>query len=1166
MIPRYRGQSGRVMDLEQTPMRPIARLLVANRGEIAIRVMRAATELGLTTISIYSQEDRLAPHRFKADESYRVGEGKGPVHAYLDIEDILRIARATAADAIHPGYGFLSENPDFAAACARDGIVFVGPSADVMRRLGNKVEARAVASAAGVAVMPATGALDEDPATWTAAADAIGFPLMLKASWGGGGRGMRVIEQSGDLHANVAAGRREAQAAFGNPEVFLEKLVRRALHIEVQILGDRFGTVVHLFERDCSMQRRHQKVVERAPAPSLSDAERAALAEAGLRVARAVGYAGAGTVEFLLDVETRQFYFIEVNPRIQVEHTVTEVVTGIDLVKAQLLVAQGARIGEHPELPAQAAIALNGHALQCRITTENPLDGFRPDYGEISAYRSATGFGIRLDGGNGFAGAVITPFYDSLLEKVTAWGRSPQEAISRMHRALREFRVRGVATNLVFLEALLEHPRFASAAYTTRFIDETPELFDFAPPRDRATRLLGFLADTIVNGNAELRGRSIPARVDEPRVPALAAPIGPGLRDRLRELGPDGFARWVRNHDRVLITDTTFRDAHQSLLATRVRSRDLIDVADAYARGLGSLFSLECWGGATFDVAMRFLKEDPWERLAAMRERMPNIPLQVLVRGANGVGYTNYPDNVVRFFIAQSAAAGIDVFRVFDSLNWIENMRVTIEAIRESGAVCEAAICYTGDLLDPSRPKYDLQYYVEQAKELEAMGAHIIAIKDMGGLCRPLAARRLFAALRGEVGAPLHFHTHDTSGNGVASVLAAIEGGADAVDVAMDAMSGLTSQPSFGAVLEALKNTPQDTGLDGDTVRRISHYWEDVRLLYAPFESDMRAGTSDVYVNEIPGGQYTNLREQARSLGIAHRWSEITATYAQVNQLFGDIVKVTPTSKAVGDMALAMVTGGITAADVADPARDVTFPESVVEFFRGDIGQPRGGFPEALQRKVLAGKPARTGRPGATLPEADLEARRAQAASATSREIDDRDLASYLMYPRVFVDFAAHVAKFGDTSVLPTSVFWYGMTIGQELSVTIEAGKTLVIRFAAVSEADAQGFRTVFFDLNGQPRTIRVKDNSAREEAGRVAVRAEDGNPRHVGAPIPGLVSKVFAEPGKPIQRGESLFTIEAMKMETVVQAERPGIVESLAVAPGAQVSAGDLVLTLALA
>jgi pyruvate carboxylase len=1151
------------MESAAAPVGPIRRLLVANRGEIAIRVMRAATELGLTTISIYSQEDRLAPHRFKADESYRVGEGKGPVHAYLDIEDVLRIARATHADAIHPGYGFLSENPDFAAACARDGIIFVGPSADVMRRLGNKVEARAVASAADVPVMPATGALPEDPQTWAAAADAIGFPVMLKASWGGGGRGMRVVESAADLRVNVEAGRREAQAAFGNPEVFLEKLVRRALHIEVQILGDHGGTVVHLFERDCSMQRRHQKVVERAPAPSLSDEERAGLAAAALRVARAVGYVGAGTVEFLLDVETRAFYFIEVNPRIQVEHTVTEVVTGIDLVKAQLLVAQGARIGEHPELPAQADITLRGHALQCRITTENPLDGFRPDYGEITAYRSATGFGIRLDGGNGFAGAVITPFYDSLLEKVTAWGRTPAESISRMHRALREFRVRGVATNLVFLEALLEDPRFATADYTTRFIDSTPELFDFTPPRDRASRLLAFLADTIVNGNAEVRGRAIPAHVDEPRVPHIDAPIAPGLRVRLLTMGPSAFARWMREREGVLVTDTTFRDAHQSLLATRVRSRDLVDIADAYARGLGGLFSLECWGGATFDVAMRFLKEDPWDRLRELRARVPNIPLQVLVRGANGVGYTNYPDNVVRFFIEQAAAAGIDVFRVFDSLNWIENMKVSIEAILESGTVCEAAICYTGDLLDPSRPKYDLAYYVDLAKTLEQLGVHIIAIKDMGGLCRPLAARRLFAALREAVSTPLHFHTHDTSGNGVASVLAAIESGADAVDVAMDAMSGLTSQPSFGAILEALRNTPLDTGLDGDVVRRISSYWEDVRLLYAPFESDMRAGTSDVYVNEIPGGQYTNLREQARSLGIAHRWNEITSTYAQVNALFGDIVKVTPTSKCVGDMALSMVTGGITAADVADPARDVTFPESVVEFFRGDIGQPRGGFPAELQRKILGGKPASTDRPGANLAPADLEAQRAAAAAATSSEIDDRALASYLMYPRVFVDFAAHVAKYGDTSVLPTSVFWYGMAIGQELSITIEAGKTLVIRLAAVSEP-LDGVRTVFFDLNGQPRTIRIEDRAAPAGSSHAAAKAEDGNPLHVGAPIPGLVSKIFAEPGKPVTRGESLFTIEAMKMETVVQAERTGVVESLVVAPGMQVAAGDLIVKLA--
>ncbi|HEY0886157.1 MAG TPA: pyruvate carboxylase, partial [Ramlibacter sp.] len=971
---------------------------------------------------VYSREDRLALHRFKADESYQIGEGKGPIEAYLDIGAIIAVAKQTGADAIHPGYGFLSENPAFADACRDAGIAFVGPSSDSMRLLGNKVAARALAVSAGVPVMPATGALPDDMAEVTRLAGEIGFPLMLKASWGGGGRGMRVIETAADLPDMVAAARREAQAAFGNGEVYLEKLVRRARHVEVQVLGDAHGNLVHLFERDCSVQRRNQKVVERAPAVYLTADARAGLCEAALKLAKAAAYRNAGTVEFLMDADTGAFYFIEVNPRIQVEHTITEVVTGIDIVKAQIRIAAGATIGGADSgVPAQADIRLSGHAIQCRLTTEDPDNNFIPDYGRITAYRGANGFGIRLDGGTAFSGALITRHYDSLLEKVIAWAPTPDEAIARMDRALREFRIRGVATNLAFLEALIAHPQFRAATYTTRFIDTTPELFQQEPRRDRATKLLTFLADVMVNGNPELKDKRAP-RPAEPKPPGVCAdaPPPPGLKQRLDLDGAAAVAAWLRAQSKVLVTDTSFRDAHQSLLATRVRTHDLAAVAPAYARMLPQLFSVECWGGATFDVAMRFLKEDPWARLERLRAAMPNLLLQMLLRASNAVGYANYPDNVVRHFVRQAAAGGVDVFRVFDSLNWVDNMRVAIDAVRETGAICEAAICYTGDLLDPRRPKYDLAYYVALAKELEAAGAHILGIKDMAGLCKPAAAGLLVRTLKEEVGLPIHFHTHDTSGASAASVLAAVEAGVDVVDAAMDSLSGLTSQPPLGSIVAALKHTPRDTGLDDRAVTELAHYWEQVRRCYAPFESDVRAGSSEVYRHEMPGGQYTNLREQARSLGVEEHWDRVVEAYATVNRMFGDIVKVTPTSKVVGDMALMMVTGGLSEADVLDPAKEIAFPESVVQLMRGELGQPPGGFPEALQRKVLKGEAPLSGRPGALMPPADLEAVRAEAARKVGHALDDRQLASCLMYPKVFADFAQHRRTFGDVGVLPT--------------------------------------------------------------------------------------------------------------------------------------------------
>ncbi|MBU1237010.1 MAG: pyruvate carboxylase [Gammaproteobacteria bacterium] len=1146
----------------------IRSLLVANRSEIAIRVMRAASELGIRTVGIYANEDRLALHRAKADESYLVGEGKKPIQAYLDIDDIIRVAKQARVDAIHPGYGFLSENPDFAEACANAGILFIGPKPKVMRELGNKVAARALAERVGVPVVPATGALPTDMDTCRKLAANIGYPLMLKASWGGGGRGMRAINNEAELAPAVEVARREAAAAFGNDEVYLEKMVVHARHVEVQVLGDTHGNLVHLFERDCSVQRRNQKVIERAPAPYLTSEQRDALCQSALKLARGVDYTHAGTVEFLMDADSGNFYFIEVNPRIQVEHTVTEEVTGIDIVKAQIRVTEGARIGEPDSyVPVQANILLHGHALQCRITTEDPEKNFTPDYGKLTAYRSAAGAGIRLDAGTAYTGAVITPFYDSLLVKVTARGHDPEEAIRRMNRALREFRVRGVASNLAFLENIILHPTFRSGECTTRFIDTTPELFTYKKHRDRATRLLRFIGDVDVNGNPEMKGRPLPQR-------PLASPILPdcekvsrgdtppeGSRDRFKALGAQKFAAWMREQPQVLVTDTTMRDAHQSLFATRMRTADMAAIAPHYAQLLPELFSLECWGGATFDVAMRFLKEDPWDRLAKLREAAPNILLQMLLRASNAVGYTNYADNVVRYFVKQAAASGIDVFRVFDSLNWVENMRVAMDAVIENGAICEAAICYTGDLFDASRPKYNLKYYVDMAKQLEKAGAHIIGIKDMAGVCRPLAARALVKALREEVGLPVHFHTHDTSGGSVASVLAAIEAGVDAVDAAMDSMSGLTSQPSMGAILAALENTPRAPGVTHGDIQPFTRYWEGVRHYYAPFEADIRAGTSDVYRHEMPGGQYTNLREQARSMGLDTRWPEVAQAYADVNKLFGDIVKVTPSSKVVGDMALFMVANELTPEDVADPDKEVSFPDSVVSMFRGEMGYPAGGFPPALQKKILKDKAPIEGRVGAHMPDVDLAAARLDAEKAAGRQVDDNDLASYLMYPKVFADYAEHHRHYGNVSVLPTPVFFYGLHEREEVAVDIDKGKMLLIQLTGRQDDDGEGIAHLFFELNGQPRPMHVA--KAGLVARKAHPKAEDGNPNHVAAPMPGAVATVSVKPGQKVSRGSPLLSIEAMKMETAVTAERDATVAKVLVAPGDRVEPKDLLIEL---
>ncbi|MBB3149321.1 pyruvate carboxylase [Phyllobacterium trifolii] len=1148
---------------------PIKKILVANRSEIAIRVFRAANELGMKTVAIWAEEDKLALHRFKADESYQVGRGPhlakdmGPIESYLSIEEIIRVAKLSGADAIHPGYGLLSESPEFADACAEAGIIFIGPKPETMRRLGNKVAARNLAIEIGVPVVPATEPLPDDMEAVKAMAEQIGYPVMLKASWGGGGRGMRAIFSVDDLAREVTEGKREAKAAFGKDEVYLEKLVQRARHVEVQILGDTHGNAVHLFERDCSIQRRNQKVVERAPAPYLTDSQRKEICDYGLKIAKETSYIGAGTIEFLMDADTNEFYFIEVNPRIQVEHTVTEEVTGIDIVKAQIRILEGAAIGT-PEsgVPAQKDIKLNGHALQCRITTEDPEQNFIPDYGRITAYRGATGFGIRLDGGTAYSGAVITRFYDPLLEKITAWSPTAEETIHRMHRALREFRIRGVATNLTFLEAIITHPKFLDNSYTTKFIDTTPELFEQVKRQDRATKLLTYLADVTVNGHPETKGRAAPSKdAALPRVPFVETPIPDGTKQLLDQLGPQKFAEWMRNEKRVLFTDTTMRDGHQSLLATRMRTYDIARVAGTYARALPQLFSLECWGGATFDVAMRFLTEDPWERLAEIREGAPNILLQMLLRGANGVGYKSYPDNVVKYFVSQAAKGGVDVFRVFDSLNWVENMRVTMDAVVEENKLCEAAICYTGDILNSARPKYDLKYYVDLAQQVEKAGAHVIALKDMAGLLKPNAAKVLFKALREATDLPLHFHTHDTSGVAAATVLAAVDAGVDVVDAAMDALSGNTSQPCLGSIVEALKGTERDPGLDPEWIRRISFYWEAVRTQYAAFESDLKGPASEVYLHEMPGGQFTNLKEQARSLGLETRWHEVAQTYADVNQMFGDIVKVTPSSKVVGDMALMMVSQDLSVADVENPDKDIAFPDSVVSMMRGDLGQPPKGWPKDIQKKILKGEKPFTERPGALLEPANLNAERKEIETKLERKISDQEFASYLMYPKVFTDFAVTHNTYGPTSVLPTHVYFYGLAQEEEVFLDIERGKTLVVRNQAVGEPDDKGMCTVFFEMNGQPRRVKVPDRTRAGSGAGVRRKAELGNDKQVGAPMPGIISTVGIASGQKVNAGDVLLSIEAMKMETALRAERDGIVVEVHVRAGDQIDAKDLLV-----
>ena len=1146
-------------------MASIHKLLAANRSEIATRIFRSAHELKIRTVALYSHEDRFALHRFKADEAYQIGKAGEPIRSYLDIDGIVRLCLENGIDAVHPGYGFLSENAEFAKALAAAGITFVGPSVRALELLGDKVAARSIAKKVGVPILEgsahAVASLDEAIAT----AKSMGYPIMLKASKGGGGRGMRVVESESELAPNLEQAQRESKNAFGSDEVFLEKLVGKARHLEVQILGDQHGNIIHLHERDCSVQRRHQKVVEIAPAPNLTKKTASELHEAAIAIAKEVGYYCAGTVEFLLDTETNKFYFIEVNPRIQVEHTVTEEVTGIDLVRAQILVSCGEKLGDDSlGLPLQKDVQVVGTALQCRVTTEDPTNQFRPDYGRITHYRSAGGMGIRLDAGSAFSGAVVNPFYDSLLVKVTARGRNLGEAAGRMERCLQEFRIRGVKTNIPFLISLITHKTFLAGNATTRMIDKTPELFTLQRRRDRATRLLSFIAETLVNGNKLIGNQNQIIRREPALLPKLdiTQPMPESYRNQFLKLGAKKFCDSIRGSKELLLTDTTMRDAHQSLLATRVRTFDMMKIADAYARLTPQFFSLEMWGGATFDTTMRFLKESPWQRLSELRSKIPNILFQMLLRASNAVGYTNYPDNVVCAFVKEAADAGIDIFRVFDALNWTENMRVAMDAVVESGMICEAAICYTGDILNPHRQKYSLKYYVDLAKELERMGAHILAIKDMAGLCKPAAAKKLVATLKQEIGIPIHFHTHDTAGIQAASILNAADEGLEIADGAFASMSGGTSQVNLNTLVESLRFSPRDSQLKTDALTELSEYWKAARQFYAPFESESLVAAGDLYQHEMPGGQYTNLYQQAKALGLSEQWSDVCKRYAEANELLGDIVKVTPTSKAVGDLALFMVANQLSANDVVSGAREIAYPASVLDLVGGMMGQPPGGFPAQAKRSILKDNPEVLQRPGETLQPIDFVAIGVQLKPKLGREATMRDIVTSALYPKVFDEYVTHVRNYGDVSLIPTSVFFFGPSIGEEFSVEIEAGKRLIIKFLAIGEARPNGTRTVFFELNGQPREVEIVDTSIDSKSAK-RVKADLADPTHVAAGMPGMVIGVAVTQGTTVTKGQKLLALEAMKMETVINAERDGEISQLLVQSGSQVETGDLLFVL---
>jgi pyruvate carboxylase len=1144
-------------------LKNIKKLLVANRGEIAIRVMRAGSELKIRTVAIYTYEDRYSLHRYKADEAYQIGSDEEPLKPYLDIEEIIKLAKKVGADAIHPGYGFLSENVTFVRRCQEEGIIFVGPEPEVMDRLGDKVSAKKIARACNVPLIEDNQKELNDIKVVKAEAKRIGYPVMIKAVAGGGGRGMRVVRKEEDLELLFNEAKGEAVRAFGDGTMFMEKFVDRPKHIEVQIMGDNYGNLVHLFERDCSVQRRFQKVVEVAPCVSISQTTKDNLYQYALNIANHVNYNNVGTVEFLVDLE-ENIYFIEVNPRVQVEHTITEEVTGVDIVRSQILIANGHQLSDSCIfINGQDDVKCQGYAIQCRVTTEDPENGFKPDFGKIIAYRNAGGFGIRLDEGSSYPGVKISPFFDSMLVKVSAKGRTLWGAADRLHRTLQEFRIRGVKTNIAFLENVISHDEFIKGKCTVNFIQEHDELFDFKKRKDRGTKLLRYLSEVIVNGNPDVKQIDRNKKFILPTVPEFdqfkEAPAG--TKQMLDKLGPDQFSQWLKNEKKIHYTDTTFRDGHQSLLATRMRTFDMLNVAESFSKNIPQAFSMEVWGGATFDVAMRFLKECPWERLESLRKSIPNVLLQMLIRGSNGVGYKAYPDNLVERFIAEAGSKGIDVFRIFDSLNWLEGMKVSIKAVKEqTNSLAEVCVCYTGDIHNPNEKKYTMDYYVDLARRIEDEGAHILAIKDMAGLLKPYAATELIGTLKEKVNLPIHLHTHDTSGLQLATYLKAVDAGVDVVDLAISSMSGLTSQPSFNSMLAMMEGHERENKIDLKTLNSYSNYWESVREYYYPFESGLKASTAEVFEHEIPGGQYSNLRPQANALGLEGKFETVKENYATVNEMFGNIVKVTPSSKVVGDMAIFMTSNGLTKEDILNNGTELSYPDSVINFFKGDLGQPAGGFPKELQKQILKGEKPIKGRPNLHLDPVDFEKGYKDFKRKFDKECPFTDFVSQQFYPKVYEDFFKHREQYGEVSYIPSKAFFYGLDINEEIIVEIGQGKRLIVRLQYVTDPDEDGIRQVFFKLNGQTRVIDVKDKSYQST--KVAHRKVE-NENEIGAPLQGKLSKVLVKNGEEVEKNTPLFIIEAMKMESTVTAPFAGKVQKIHLRGGVIVEQDDLIVEL---
>jgi len=1137
------------------------RILIANRGEIAIRVIRACKELGIRTVAIYSEEDKTALFRTKADESYQIGKGKGPIEAYLDIDEIIELALKKGVSAIHPGYGFLSENPEFARKCAIAGIEFIGPTAEMMESLGNKIQSKLVSAKAGVPTIPGVdkpvGSEDEA----IEFARSCGYPIMLKAAAGGGGRGMRIVREESELISSYRSAKSESKKAFGIDDMFIEKYIEQPKHIEVQILGDKHGNIFHLYERDCSIQRRHQKVIEITPALTLAKEKRQEICNDALKIAKEVGYVNAGTLEFLVDKHGNH-YFIEMNPRIQVEHTITEMVTGIDLVQSQILIAEGyALTSEEIGIPSQDAIQTRGYSIQCRVTTEDPLNNFAPDTGKIDIYRTGSGIGIRLDGGNGYAGAVISPYYDSLLVKVISHGNSFKDAIRKALRSIKESKITGVKTNIAFLVNVLNHPNFARGDFTTSFIPEHSELFDISVKRDTEGNFLKFIAEKVVN---ETHG--VKREFDVPYIPNAPKPKKlSGTKQILEEKGPEGVVEWIKNQNKLLLTDTTMRDAHQSLMATRVRTTDLLKIARDTSILGKDLFSLGMWGGATFDVSYRFLKESPWERLKEIRKRVPNVLLQMLIRGSNAVGYKNYPDNVVEEFIKEASDSGIDLFRIFDSLNWIKGMEVPVKEVIKNGKIAEVCICYTGDILDKSKTKYTLDYYIKKAKEIEAMGAHILGIKDMSALLKPYAAEKLIKALKENISIPIHLHTHDTTGNGVATVLMAAEAGVDIIDTAFDAMSGLTSQPSLNSVVAALENTERDTKINLDDVQQISNYWNVVRPVYAQFESGLKSGSTEIYKYEIPGGQYSNLKPQIESFGLGHKFGEIKKMFKDVNLLLGDIVKVTPSSKMVSDLAIFMVQNNLTSENIIEKGKDLAFPDSVFAYFKGMMGQPEGGFPKDLQKIVLKGEESITCRPGELLASEDFNEIKEYLKTKHKIEPTMQDALSYALYPTVFEDYLKYIKEHGDFSKLGSDIYFHGLAEGETCEINLKEGKIMLVTLLQISKLDNEGYRTVTFEVNGNRRETRIKDKaqSVSTISTEVIKMVDIDNELQIGASIPGAIVEILVNKGDKVEKNQKLVIMEAMKMETTITAKIGGIVEEIFIEEGKIVESGELLIQL---